>query len=160
MEAPMPRQISPEEAWQITCHEAGHAVVGVRLQVPFEYVERGEDEHGEVPIAVGPIENPSGNWTRDEISEWQRFYAGGAGAEQLLFGSYREYACSRDKYLHAVLEKQWQPNRRRGWEQDVQSAMKLLDRQSVEKVAKELELQRKLSDDQVYQLLGCTPWWY
>jgi hypothetical protein len=38
--------------------------------------------------------------------------------------------------------------------------MKLLDRESVEKVAKELDQHKKLSDEQVYQLLGCTPPWY
>jgi len=157
MEMPLPRQVTPEEAWQITCHEAGHAVVGVRHQINFLHVERGDGEHGEVPVGVGPIENPSRNWTQDEISRWQQFYTAGAAAEQLLFGAYREYGSSHDRCLHDVLEKRWRPNRCGGWDQDIQSAMKLLDRESIVNVAKELDRQKKLTDEQVYELLGCAP---
>lgn|GEM_PF-6185344 len=109
-----PRQLTPEEEWQITCHEAGHAVVGVRHQIPFWQVERGEREHGEVPIGVGPIVNPDRNWTEDEISRWQQFYAAGAAAEQLLFGTYREYAACRDRHFHDILERRWRANRSDG----------------------------------------------
>jgi hypothetical protein len=113
-----PRQLTPEEEWQITCHEAGDAIVGARLQISFLHVERGDGEHGEVHIGVGPIEDPDGDWTEDEISRWQQFYAAGAAAEKLLFGDYREYASRRDRYLHEVLEKRWRPNRSGAWEKD------------------------------------------
>ena len=82
METSLPEQFTPEEAWQITCHEAGHAVVGVRHQIVFLHVERGDGECGQVPVGVGPIENPTRTWTQDELSRWQQFYAGGAAAEQ------------------------------------------------------------------------------
>ena len=88
-----PRQPTHEEAWKITCHEAGHAVAGVRLNVPFTHVERGDGEHGAVPVGVGPVDAPDHDWTDDEISRWQQFYAAGAAAEKLLFGEYREYGC-------------------------------------------------------------------
>jgi hypothetical protein len=124
------------------------------------HVERGEGEDGEVPVGVGPIEDPRHNWTQDEISRWQQFYAAGAATEKFLFGDYREYGSRRDQALHERLEEQRRPNRSAGWEADIQSAIKLLDRESVEKVAKELDLHRKLSDEEVYKLLGCTPPWY
>jgi len=156
---PEPRRLAPEEQWQITCHEAGHAVVGARRQIPFLRVERGDGEYGEVPVGVGPIENPDGSWTEDEISRWQQFFAAGAAAEQLLFGTYREYASRRDRSFHDVLERRWRANRCSGWDQDIQSAMELLDCESVEKVARELDRHGKLSDEQVYELLGCQlPW--
>lgn len=155
METPLSRQFTSEEAWKITCHESGHAVVAVRLHVPFEYVERGDGEYGKVEIGVGPIENPTRNRPLDEISRWQQFYTAGAATEQLLFGSFREHASCRDRYLHDVLEKRWRPNRYGGWDQDIQFAMKLLDRESVEKVAKELDRSKRLSEEEVYKLLGC-----
>ncbi len=160
MEAPLPKQVTAEEAWQITCHEAGHAVMGVRHQIAFLHVERGDGEHGEVPVGVGPLEDdPSRNRTQDEISRWQQFYAAGAAAEMLLFGGYRDYGSRSDRYLHDLLEKRRSPNRNGGWEQDIQSAMKVLDRESVEKIAKELDRHKNLSVEQVYELLGCAPPW-
>jgi hypothetical protein len=155
-----PRQITKEEAWQISCHEAGHAVLGVRLQIPFLRVERGDGEYGEVPVGVGPIEAPEGNWGQDDISRWQLFYAAGAAAEQLLFDGYRDYASRRDRSLHEALESRRRQKRIKGWDEDIQSAMPILDEESVEKVAKELDRQRRLSELQVYRLLGCTPSWF
>lgn len=38
--------------------------------------------------------------------------------------------------------------------------MKVLDCESVEKVARELDRRRTLSVEQVYELLGCQPPWY
>jgi hypothetical protein len=160
METPESRQVAREEAWQITCHEAGHAVAGVRLQIPFCHVERGDNEYGEVEVGVNPIEEPSGDWTQDEISRWQQFYAAGAATEQLLFGSYREYASRGDRCLHDVLEKRRRANRSDGWDQDIQSVMNVLDRGSIEKVARELDQHKKLSSEQVYELLGCDPPWH
>jgi hypothetical protein len=160
METPQQRQIIGEKAWQITCHEAGHAIVGVRLEIPFLHVERGDGEHGEVPVGVGPNEEPRSDWTLEEIARWQQFYAAGAAAERLLFGAYREYGARRDRHLHELLERQWRPGRAGGWDQDIRCAMELLDRASVEKVARELDRQRRLSDEQVYELLDCKPPWY
>jgi hypothetical protein len=160
MAAPKSRVVTREEAWQITCHEAGHAVVAVRHQIPFECVERGDGEHGEVQVDLCPLDDPSKNWTKDEIRNWLQFYVAGAAAELLLFGRYREYASSRDRILHDQIEKQWSSNRETGWEKDIQSAMEVLDRESVERVAKELDSQKKLTDEQVYKLLGSEPPWY
>jgi hypothetical protein len=151
------RQVTQEEAWQITCHEAGHAVVAVRLNIPILHVERGDAEHGEVPPGVGPIDSPNHNWTVDKVSQWQLFYAAGAAAEKLLFGNYREYAARGDRSRHAQLEKRWCPNRSKGWDQDIQAAIEILDRGSIEKVAKELDQRGKLSEEDVYQLLDRIP---
>jgi hypothetical protein len=38
--------------------------------------------------------------------------------------------------------------------------MNILDRESIEKVAKELDQHKKLSDEQVYNLLGSLPPWH
>jgi hypothetical protein len=159
-EQPVPRQFTREELWQVTCHEAGHAVVGVRLEIPFLYVERGDGEHGEVPVGVGPLENPGRSRSPSEISRWQQFYAAGAAAEQLLFEGYRDYWASRDKFLHEQLEKLRSQSRADAWDQDVRNALSVLDRESVEKVARALDHHRKLTDVQVYELLDRVPSWY
>jgi hypothetical protein len=157
VETPKSRKLTKLEDWMITCHEAGHAVVGVRHEIAFENVVRGDGEYGEVPVGVGPIER--GNGTQDEISRWQQFYAAGAAAERLLFGEYREYGSARDRYLHGELEKLRHSNRDEGWDRDIQSALSVLDRDSVERVAKELDRVKNLSVEQVYELLGCVPPW-
>jgi hypothetical protein len=159
MEPHEPREITREEAWQITCHEAGHAIVGVRLQIPFLHVERGDGEQGEVEVGACPYECPDGDWTQDEISRWQTFYAGGAAAEKLMFDSHREYGSRRDEFLHSELEKRRLPVRSDGWDRDIQSAMALIDRESVQKVASELDRRKKLTEEQAYELLGCAPPW-
>jgi hypothetical protein len=151
------RLLTTKEAWQITCHEAGHAVAAVRLKVRFFYVERGTSEQGKVEFGVAPIENPNRKRSEEEISRWQQFYAAGAAAERLLFGHYREYASSSDQRNHAKFEKQYRIGRLNGWDQDIQSVMNVLDCGAIEIVAKELDQQRKLTEEQVYELLGCVP---
>jgi len=37
-------EITPEEEWKITCHEAGHAVMGVYHSIPMIDVIRGQDD--------------------------------------------------------------------------------------------------------------------
>lgn len=154
------RVITPEEHWQITCHEAGHAIVAVRLQISFLYVERGGGEQGEVCVGGGPIEIPENDWTQDEISQWQQFYAAGAAGELLLFGKYREYGSRHDRVLHTKLEERRSSDRNCGWALDVQCAVKVLDRESVEVVAKELDKRKKLTEEQVCRLLGTRPSWW
>jgi hypothetical protein len=154
MEIPLSRQVTPEDAWRITCHEAGHAVAAVRNQIAFSHVERGDGEQGQMVFDHGPIENPTSNWTKEAISRWQQVYAAGAAAELLLFGDYRRYASSRDQRLHDKLEKCWCPDRSGGWEKDIQSALKLLDRESLEKVAEKLERRKKLSGEKVHEILS------
>jgi hypothetical protein len=153
--------ITPLENWQITCHEAGHAVLAVRFNMSFLSVERGDGAQGQLEACGNPLSNPDRGWSKEVIAQWQQFYAAGAAAELLLFGSYREYACSRDTILHDQLERMRPDGRRDGWAKDVDSAVKLLDRESIEKVAKKLDQERKLTDEEVYQLFGMRPpWWY
>lgn len=154
------RQLSPEEAWLITCHEAGHAVVAARLQVPFMWVVRGDGEIGEVTVGVTPSELPDDPCPIDEVSRWQQFYAGGAAAEKLLFGEYREIASRQDRLLHSRYETLWRPGRIGGWEEDVELAAAVLDRGAIERVARELDRRKQLSDEQVCKMLGCKLPWY
>ncbi len=159
MDTPEPRQLTSEEAWKITCHEAGHAVVAVRHQLPIEYAERGDGESGKVELSLTLFDDEDRDWSWEEIAQYQQFYAGGAAAEWLLFGTYREYACGRDRAIHRAVEERWHPCRAGGWDEDVRSAMKVLDRESVEKVARALERHSRLDDEHLYELLGCkAPW--
>jgi hypothetical protein len=153
------RTITPEEEWRITCHEAGHAIVAVRCQVPLLFIKRGKGEHGIAEVGGGPLENPSGHWSENEISHWQLFHAGGAAAEMILFRDYRKDACTVDMAKHNELERMWRPGRVNGWESDIESAMKILDRESIEKVARKLEQKRQLKDKEVCSILGCEPYW-
>jgi hypothetical protein len=157
MDSSVARQISRDEHWKISCHEAGHAIVGVRLELPLERVLRGEGEKGEVEPAINPIEEPDGDWTPEQISQWRQFYAAGAAAEILLFGRYREYGSRDDRDTHDFLEETWQPNRTHGWDRDIQAALDILDRHSIENVARELDRRGELSEDQVRELLGLAP---
>jgi len=150
---------TPELAWRIACHEAGHAFVAVHFQLPFLYVEVINGESGNMEVGVGPIEAPKSHWTQDKIAAWQLSYAAGAAAERLLFLDCREHGASRDRHLHGVLENRLHQKRTAGWELDIQSVMNILDRKSVEKVARELDIQKKLTDRQVYTLLDTPyPW--
>ena len=159
METPLPMQDTPEETWRIACHEAGHAVVGVRHKIPIEFIEIGEGENGEVSFSFSPIDRPTGKPSLTEISQWQQAYAAGAAAEQLLFGHYREYGSCHDRNLHNEWEKLRHQMRREGWDRDIHSAIKILDRESVEKVARALVRAEKLSGEDVHKLLGCIlPW--
>ncbi len=159
MEGSDSRQITAEAAWKITCHEAGHAVVAARLKVPFCYVRRKGGNQDLTEVAVGPLESTEDNRTQEEIARWQQFYAAGAAAELLLFGCYRPYAASRDRFLHDKCEKMRQQSRNDGWEDDIESALIVLNRDSIEKVAKELDRNGELSDEEVCDLLGCPYSW-
>jgi hypothetical protein len=147
------------EQWRIACHEAGHVVAAVRLKIPLSHVELGEDDCGEVSVAFSPIDDPERRLSQDEISHWQQFYAAGAAAERLLFGTYREHGVRVDMELHGRWEERRQAVRVGGWDCDIQAALGAIDRESVEEVAKALDRGKRLSSEQVYQLLGCKPPW-
>jgi hypothetical protein len=164
------REITPDLAWKITCHEAGHAIVAARCGVLFDYAERDEGEHGQVQLTHGLFEDPEKEWCLDEIAPLQLYYAGGDAAEEVLFGSHREGAALKDKLLHAELEKLREQlgytRREDGWGQDVESAKQHLDREKVEKLARALDRQpvqadgmKRLTYEEVYGLLGLKlPW--
>jgi hypothetical protein len=156
---------SAAEAWKITCHEAGHAVVAVCLGIHFIFVENNGGVHDKVEVGVTPLDltpngKPSGG-TQDLLLRWQQFYAGGAAAELLLFSKLREeydhFAYGEDRRLHGEYERLRGKNRADAWDQDVRSAMKVLERasiQSLQEVARELGKEKKLDEDKVYDLLG------
>jgi hypothetical protein len=150
------RIITPEEAWAITCHESGHAVVGVQFNLLIDYIERGEGEHGIVEACYGPISQPEDHWESTEIRHWQLFYAAGAAAEELLFGSHRDYGAVLDKRFHKILQDRFQTP---GWEKDVQGAKVLLSQESIKRIAVVLDKEKRLSGDRVYWLLGKAPPW-
>jgi hypothetical protein len=158
-------RITLEEDWKITCHEAGHAVVGIHCKIPVDYVIRGQGEEGRVDTGVGPIENPDKPRSQDDIAHWQLFYAAGAAAEVLLFDGYREEAASRDRLNHSKLEKRRHNERHNGWVQDIQEAVKILDCESVLKItqalhqARELNGVAKLRGIEVCEILGREPPW-
>jgi hypothetical protein len=150
------RKLTPDMAWRITRHEAGHAVVAVALKIPFTYVERGDGEFGLTEVGENnPIDDSNGNWTEEDISRWQQFYAAGAAAERLLYGRYRHYAASKDKAYHEKLEKRWRRvGRRNGWKRDIASAMQFLDSESIERVARPMHPKGRLSDVEVCKILS------
>jgi hypothetical protein len=152
--------IAPDESNRVLYHEAGHAVVAVRNQIPFMQVHRKDDENGEVSVGVGTLESPDRSHNQDEISRWQLFYAAGAASECLFFGEYREYGTRLDRALHDRLEMLRSVQRTGAWDMDIQAAMKVLDRESVEKIAQALGQRGQLDEEQVHDLLGCKPpWW-
>lgn len=159
MDSPDSRIISHEEHWQITCHEAGHAIVAVMYGIPFLHVERGEGEYGVVELGTNPIDDPGGNWNESRLLHLQEFYAGGAAAEVLLFGDYRFYAVTHDKTCHEELKKKLNRCHCRGFEEDVESIANSLDRNAVEKVAKELDKRHRLTIEDVSKIIDCKlPW--
>jgi hypothetical protein len=77
-----------------------------------------------------------------------------------LFEDYRAYACPVDKALHDKIEKRYHPARQDGWNRDIESAVKILDAESIEKVARKLDQRRRLTEEEVYEIFGCKPDWY
>ncbi len=163
------RSFSKEEAWQITCHEAGHGVAGVVLAVRFEHIEIGDrdnSEHGLVRVGVTLLEKFDHACSEDEILKWQWFYVARAAAENLLFRSYRTYGSREDMRIHGKFEELRNTKRVDGWDCDVLAVTRKLVREYAEKVAAELNLQeptdegkKRLTDEQVYDLLGKKPLW-
>ena len=153
------RPIAPDEAWKITCHEAGHAIFAVRHGIIFESVKRGTGEHGIVKLCANPIDNPEEQWSPRELQVWQEFYAAGAAAERLLFDTDRYYALRSDISNHAVLERRLNRERASGFEEDVQSATRQLDSCSIEVVARELQSKTDMTFEEVAAVIGgSVPW--
>jgi hypothetical protein len=155
-----PRFLTNAEAWQITLHEAGHAVAAVRLDFNVEFVERGDGEHGETRAIGCPLDHPDRQGPLEAIRQWQQFYAAGAASELLIIGSYREYASARHMFLHGKLENRRTHVRANGgWSEDIEAVIKILDRESILKVARKLHPKGWLDDEQLYGLFQLVPPW-
>ncbi len=146
----------PEIERRSLYHEAGHAIVATNFDIPFNYVEISKDGRGVVDIACGPLDEPD-SCTEKEALQWQQFYAAGAAAETLLWGNHRDYASRVDQNIHARFQAQFLQGHPANWESDIESAMHLLNRDDVELLANALADQRRLTEDQVYKLLGRNP---
>jgi hypothetical protein len=151
--------ITPKEDWQITCHEAGHAVICVRRSILFDYALRGEGDQGIVVLTQGWIKDPREVYSPGQIESLLLYYAGGPAAEEVLFNVHRGAAANHDRSMHAQLEKHRRSKRENGWQQDIQAAIKILDCESVLKVARALHRKKKLINVEVYRILGCDPPW-
>jgi hypothetical protein len=150
----------PDEAQRVLYHEAGHAVFAVRRRLLFEFAEVRENDWGEVRCVGGPLDIKDRTFSQEEMACWRQFYAAGAAAERLFYGEYREHGAQRDVTLHETLGLMSIPPRTDDWEESIQAATKVIDRESVAKVAVALNERKKLTDEQVHDFLGCKPpWW-
>jgi hypothetical protein len=151
--------MNDDDAWRISCHEAGHAIVAVRLLLPFDSVERGLGDQGFVD-GSNPIDDDEDQcWPNDCLRKYQCFYAAGAAAEKLLFELWREPALRVDRKHHALIEQRLNQHRTSGFDEDIQAAARLLKACEVESVAKQLAQKRKLTFAEVAELIGCQlPW--
>jgi hypothetical protein len=148
-----------DDDWKITCHEAGHAIVAVLHEITFDSVHRGDGEDNEVEVNSSPLDDENDDWTDDTLRQWQQFCAAGAAAERLLFQNERQHAIGRDKFLHEKLEQRLNRHRADGFDEDVRAAMRLLDPCLIDNVAKELATKRKLTYDEVANLIEYRPSW-
>jgi hypothetical protein len=152
----------PDEDWKINCHEAGHAIVAVRHEITFDCVKRADGEKDEVFVAPNPVDDNECEWCEwsdAELMRVQEYYAAGAAAERIMFQEERQHASREDRCNHDKLERQLNRQREFGFEEDVQGAMRLLDRCSIEKVAARLQEKRTLDFDEVARTIGYTPSW-
>jgi hypothetical protein len=159
--------IGHHDDWRICCHEAGHAIVAVKLAIMLERIARGEGTKG----VVEPFHDPDCNEPHDRAS-FQLFYAGGAASERLVFGTeartfdYIADPLEDDKKKHRGLECRGRPN---AFEADVDEAMLLLGgdkaKKTIEEVANLLGQRRDedgkegtITQEEVANFTGDTLW--
>jgi hypothetical protein len=149
-----------DDDWKIACHEAGHALTAQAQHISIEMAEVGPNEHG-VVVPSYDTDDEGHNFGPAGLKDFQLFYAGGAAAERVLFGSEREYASKGDRVKHAELEKQLGQNRDDGFNDDVETVTKLLAAQSseIQYIATALLSGEKLNDESISKLLGRKPPW-
>ena len=120
------------------------------------YVVDNGDTSGEVVMGVTPLDD-EGDWeSSDDMRRWQQFYAAGAASEVLLFGEYSPHSSSSDRQNHDAYEMRSHAIRSDGWDQDISATLAVLDRESVELVARELAERTRLEEEQVYEILHCV----
>jgi hypothetical protein len=139
---------------RITCNEAGHAIVAVYKKIPFTRVWRGREEDGGVCLGVNPVDNWKLAWMEPRIREYQEFYAAGAAAERIMFKKDREGVVAIDKGNHGKLDRRLNRTRKDGFEEDIQAAMRLLDRRLIERVVKQLDAKAEMTFEEVAEIIG------
>jgi len=82
---------------QQAVHEAGHAVAACLLKIRFMETKIIYDA-GVDPV-INPIDNPI-DVTNEERIKYHIFYAAGAAAEDVVFGTRQEWRNSRDRCNH------------------------------------------------------------
>lgn len=154
--------------WRICCHEAGHAVVAIKLQIPLEQITRGEGTNGEVE----PIHDPSDNCDQKTRARYQLFYAAGAAAERIVFGTERRTfdelvdPLEGDRKQHERLESQ---ERQNAFGIDVEEAIACFGgedgKKFIERVAALLKERRdkdgrkgQITQEEVAEIIGDKLW--
>lgn len=143
-----------EARLRILYHEAGHAVMAVCHNIPFESVVIESGGCGEVDIRLGPLDEAIEDQLVSKIIQWQEMYAAGAAAEMLVYGDHHETLSRRDKELYGQLQARFRPGKPPRWEEDVNHARRVLKRCDIETVGNALNERNKLSEEEVWKLLS------
>jgi len=155
-----PRDDAEHQKWRAACHEAGHALVAVYQGRAFVAKIRDDGDGnwgGNLDYAINnPLEQPGLNWSDDELAKWQQCYAAGCASEQMMCGDCPADRCQTDRERHGALGGMRRSRRPNGWEEDVQSVRRFLDRRHVEMVANEFihSKEGQLDHEDVRKLLG------
>jgi hypothetical protein len=160
--------IGCHDDWRICCHEAGHAIVAIKLDIPLEKITRGEGTKGEVE----PIHDPNDNCDQKQWAKYQLFYAAGAAAERIVFGTedrifdYLVDPLEGDKQQHKRLESRERPN---AFETDIEKTVSFLGgkeaKQIIYRVATLLKERRntdgregQITQEEVAEITGDKLW--
>lgn len=152
-------ELQTDDPRRVAVHEAGHAIIAVKLGVLFEYAELGPGpEDGQVSPIFSPFDKDSRPDSAD-IPKWRLFYAGGAAAEYIAFNSIRRHAIRCDVNHHADLNRICEDKTHASFEASIVLATGQLSVREIYAVADALERTRKLSYDDVCSIVGVTPPW-
>jgi hypothetical protein len=155
--------------WRICCHEAGHAIAATKLKIPLDKITRGEGTAGEVQ----PTHDADDFYEKQIWADYQIFYAAGAAAERIVFGSEKRMfdeivdPFRDDKEIHSKLELQGRENL---FETDIVRAISCLGnlngKKAIEGVAALLKQRRdqdgkvgEITQEEAAEIFGDRQWW-
>jgi len=94
------------DRWRVAVHEAGHAIVAVKLGLELEHVHLAEDSNAGETCLRGFASDLESNHPRRDEDLMRRFYAAGAAAESVVFGTYNVHGIADDLVEFSKLSAQ------------------------------------------------------
>lgn len=144
------------DRWRVAVHEAGHTILAVRFGLELDHVSLCEHDNAGETCLLGLAAELEPQHPRRNVDLMQKFFAAGAAAELVTFGTYNVHGVADDLHEFSNLSKL---QKQRSFEDVVIGLTNRIQPDEISAVARLLDQKGYLSVHRVKKLLASPKEW-